>query len=144
MSIRSVLHLLLHGAVPAAIAWFLFRERFRQAFLWMMGTMVVDLDHLLAIPIYDPNRCSIGLHPLHRWPMIALYLLLAVVPWLFETSHPGRTAADPARTTTEEVDRVPSAVPDASRFSIIGWIGLGLTIHMVLDGIDCLMMGAAL
>ena len=40
--------------------------------------MLVDLDHLLADPIYDPNRCSIGFHPLHTYPAIAAYVVLLV------------------------------------------------------------------
>jgi len=40
--------------------------------------MVVDLDHLLASPIYDPNRCSIGFHPLHQPELVLLYLLLCI------------------------------------------------------------------
>lgn len=39
----------------------------------MLATMAVDLDHLLATPIYDPGRCSIGFHPLHQAPAIAAY-----------------------------------------------------------------------
>ena len=42
--------------------------------------MLVDLDHLLADPIYDPKRCSIGFHPLHTLYPIALYGLLCLVP----------------------------------------------------------------
>ncbi|WP_253311312.1 DUF6122 family protein [Chryseobacterium sp. HSC-36S06] len=38
--------------------------------------MAVDADHLLATPIFDPNRCSIGFHYLHSYPAIAGYLLL--------------------------------------------------------------------
>lgn len=38
--------------------------------------MIVDVDHLLATPIYAPNRCSIGFHPLHTIPAILLYVLL--------------------------------------------------------------------
>jgi hypothetical protein len=34
---------------------------------------LVDVDHLLAKPIYDPNRCSIGTHPLHTLPAISIY-----------------------------------------------------------------------
>ena len=44
--------------------------------------MVVDLDHLLASPVYDPNRCSIGFHPLHAYIAIAVYALMAAVPKL--------------------------------------------------------------
>jgi hypothetical protein len=70
----------------------------------MVSTMVVDLDHLLVTPVFDPNRCSIGFHPLHTWPAIAVYLVLTLFP--------------------------------KTRL-----VGLGLMIHMVLDGIDCLWMG---
>jgi hypothetical protein len=42
--------------------------------------MAVDLDHLLASPIYDSNRCSIDFHPLHSYPAILLYLILTAFP----------------------------------------------------------------
>lgn len=45
----------------------------------MLATMVVDADHLLANPIYDPNRCGIGFHPLHTAPAIAVYGVTAIV-----------------------------------------------------------------
>ena len=45
----------------------------------MIAAMFVDLDHLLADPIYDPNRCSIGFHPLHTAPAIAVYAVLATL-----------------------------------------------------------------
>lgn len=80
MSIAAILHLVLHGAVPGAVAWTLFRARWRLAWLIMLATMAVDLDHLLADPIYDPNRCSIGFHPLHRAPAIAAYALMLLPP----------------------------------------------------------------
>lgn len=41
-----------------------------------MSTMLVDLDHLLANPLYDPNRCSIGFHPLHQFIPIGIYGLM--------------------------------------------------------------------
>jgi hypothetical protein len=78
MSLRSVVHLLLHFAVPVGIALLFFRSRWRMAALVMIATMLVDLDHLLANPLYDPNRCSIGFHPLHTWPAVAIYLILAL------------------------------------------------------------------
>ena len=46
----------------------------------MVATMIVDVDHLLANPIYDPDRCSIGFHPLHTAPAVAVYVLLAAWP----------------------------------------------------------------
>lgn len=46
----------------------------------MVATLVVDLDHLLATPIYDPARCSIGFHPFHKVWFIALYVALCFFP----------------------------------------------------------------
>lgn len=43
------------------------------------GTLI-DLDHLLADPIFDPNRCSIGFHLLHGLEAGLVYLLLLAVP----------------------------------------------------------------
>lgn len=81
MSVSSVLHLILHAAVPAVVAYAFFRANWLRAFLIMMATMAVDIDHLLADPIYDPNRCSIGFHPLHTWPAIAVYAALTLPRW---------------------------------------------------------------
>lgn len=35
--------------------------------------MLIDLDHLLATPIFDKNRCSINFHPLHTYVALAIY-----------------------------------------------------------------------
>ena len=40
--------------------------------------MIIDVDHLLADPIYDPNRCGLGFHPLHSFPAIGVYGLLLI------------------------------------------------------------------
>lgn len=77
MTLAALLHLLLHALVPLAVAWRFFRARWRRAWLIMLATMAVDLDHLLARPIYQPDRCSIGFHPLHTTPAIAAYGALA-------------------------------------------------------------------
>ena len=42
--------------------------------------MFVDVDHLLTTPIFDPDRCGIGLHILHSEFAIALYFVLLLVP----------------------------------------------------------------
>ncbi|MDA8621658.1 DUF6122 family protein [Psychrosphaera sp.] len=73
-------HLFLHVLVPAVIALSFFKSKWRLAFVVMMLTMVIDIDHLLATPIYDPLRCSMGFHPLHTWPFVILYGALAVFP----------------------------------------------------------------
>ncbi len=46
----------------------------------MIATMLVDLDHLLANPIFDSSRCSIGFHPLHSYYAIGGYFLLLFIP----------------------------------------------------------------
>jgi hypothetical protein len=56
-----------------------FRKNWLKAWLIMLATILVDLDHLLASPVYDPARCSIGFHPLHQWPAIGVYSLLVFV-----------------------------------------------------------------
>ncbi len=66
--------------------------------------MLVDFDHLLADPIYDPLRCGIEYHPLHQFIPIGFYGLMTLY--------------------------------NKSRI-----IGLGLTIHMLLDLGDCVSMG---
>ncbi len=78
MTVRSVVHLMLHALVPLIVALIFFRGEWKKAWLIMLATMLVDLDHLLADPIYDPDRCSIGYHPLHTYPAIAVYLLLTI------------------------------------------------------------------
>jgi len=71
-----MLHLLLHFLVPAVIAGLFFRPEWQKALLILIGTMLVDLDHLLANPIYDAERCSIAFHPLHSFWAIGFYALL--------------------------------------------------------------------
>ena len=77
---HPALHIGLHLLIPGLIAVFFFKNRWQQAWLVMVLTMVVDLDHLLASPVYDPNRCSINFHPLHSYPAIILYVVLAAFP----------------------------------------------------------------
>ena len=101
--IRPITHLILHFIVPGIAARWGFKGQWKKAWAIMLATMIVDLDHLLASPIFDPNRCSIGFHPLHSYPAILCYLAMALIP--------------------------------KSRI-----IGVGLLIHMALDGIDCLWM----
>jgi hypothetical protein len=40
--------------------------------------MLVDLDHLLATPIFQAERCSIGFHILHSEYIVPLYFLGAI------------------------------------------------------------------
>ena len=111
-------HIMLHLLAPLMVALTLYGRRWRYATLVMIATMLVDLDHLLANPIYDPERCSIGYHPLHTMPAILIYAGLLVVP-LAWTGNPRRSGV-------------------RTRPLILHLIGLGLVIHMALDWLDCL------
>ncbi|MEM8497455.1 MAG: DUF6122 family protein [Pseudomonadota bacterium] len=93
-------HMVLHFVVPAIVAVVFFRKNWKPAYLIMIATMLVDVDHLLANPIYDPQRCSIGFHPLHKLWFVIFYVVLCFL----------------AKTRL---------------------LGLGLSIHMALDAIDC-------
>lgn len=74
---RSEIHLLLHLLIPALVAWFFFPKARFKSFVILMLTMLIDLDHLLADPIYDPNRCSIGFHPLHS--IVAIFAYFSIL-----------------------------------------------------------------
>ncbi len=76
----TILHVILHFLVPLAVAKTVWRKKWIRPFLIMATTIVVDLDHLLADPIFDPNRCSINVHPLHSWPAIIVYLVCLLSP----------------------------------------------------------------
>lgn len=102
---QIIFHIALHFIVPAIVALVFFRPQWQKAYFIMIATMLVDIDHLLATPIYNPGRCSIGFHPLHTIIPIVIYALMCLVP-----KRPVRL------------------------------IGIGLIIHMLLDGIDCLSM----
>ncbi|MFC5535049.1 DUF6122 family protein [Rhodocytophaga aerolata] len=77
-----MIHLVLHLLMPGLIAWIFFRHQWIRAWLIMGATMIVDVDHLLATPVFDPNRCSIGFHPLHSYIAIFIYALMVLLPKL--------------------------------------------------------------
>ncbi len=100
---QGLIHYGLHFGLPLLIAVVFFRPVFIKAYGIMLLGLLIDLDHLLATPIFDPNRCSINFHPLHSYWAIGVYLLLCF--------------------------------PKKTR-----WLGLGLSIHIIADISDCLLM----
>ena len=114
-----MLHLLLHLLVPVAAALAFYRPDWRRAALIMVATMIVDADHLLADPVYDPARCSIGFHPLHGTAAIVVYAGLFAAPLVLRWRSADRRWSEGAR--------------------VAHLIGLGLLIHMALDAIDCVV-----
>ncbi|MEM6782283.1 MAG: DUF6122 family protein [Bacteroidota bacterium] len=112
-----MLHITSHFIGPLLVALVLFGPRWRAPYVLLIATMAVDADHLLADPIYDPARCSIGYHPLHTPSAIVAYVVLAVVGLLMTR-----------QATSVRMER-------AGRWG--GLVGLGLLIHMALDAADC-------
>ncbi|NND62234.1 MAG: hypothetical protein HKN48_03465 [Flavobacteriaceae bacterium] len=73
---QFLVHYALHLILPGIVAYTFFRNHWKKAYLIMLATMLVDLDHLLASPIFDASRCSINFHPLHSYLAIVLYAIL--------------------------------------------------------------------
>ncbi len=72
---QTVVHYSGHLLVPFLVALIFFRKDWEKAGLVMLLAIFIDLDHLLASPIFDPERCSINFHPLHTYWAIAIYFL---------------------------------------------------------------------
>ena len=83
--IRTLLHYSLHFLAPILLGYIFWRKNWKLASILMISTMVIDADHLLATPIFDPNRCSVGFHPLHTvWAAIVYVVLLFIPSWKFK------------------------------------------------------------
>ncbi|MBU3822632.1 hypothetical protein KO566_11200 [Flavobacteriaceae bacterium XHP0103] len=76
--LQPIAHYGIHLLAPLFVALVFYKNKWQQAFLIMLAGMLIDLDHLLATPIFDPNRCSIGFHPLHSSFAITFYLFLLI------------------------------------------------------------------
>jgi len=78
MSMQVFVHYFLHFGFPLLIAFICFRKDWKKVYLIFVATMLVDLDHLFADPIFQANRCSINFHPLHTY-----YAMVGYVGMLF-------------------------------------------------------------
>ena len=76
--LQSLAHYGCHSLIPLAVALLFYKSNWKFAFLIMILGMLIDLDHLLATPIFDSNRSSINFHPLHSYYAIAAYVLLLI------------------------------------------------------------------
>ena len=72
--LQYIVHYSFHFLVPGLISYIVFKEYWIRAWLIMVATMAIDIDHLLAQPFYDPNRCSVNFHPLHTYWALAVYV----------------------------------------------------------------------
>ena|SRR6218665_2374659 len=74
--LQPVVHYSLHFIFPLLVAWLFYKKHLWQTYCIFLLTMLIDLDHLLATPIFDSCRCSINFHPLHSFWAIGLYIIL--------------------------------------------------------------------
>ncbi|WP_425629301.1 DUF6122 family protein [Cellulophaga lytica] len=72
--LRFCLHYGIHFLVPIAIGYFFYKEQRLRAIIILLAAILIDLDHLLATPIFEANRCSINFHPLHTYRAMAVYI----------------------------------------------------------------------
>ena len=101
LHMQTLTHYFFHFVFPLGIAYLFYKKRLGKVYLLFLLAMLIDLDHLLATPIFQPCRCSIGFHPLHSYIACAVYTLMLL--------H--------------------------SKTRIIA---IGLLLHMITDGIDCI------
>ncbi|TCK66704.1 hypothetical protein DFQ05_1978 [Winogradskyella wandonensis] len=77
--LQSITHYGIHFLGPLIVALLFFKNQWKTAFIIMVLGILIDVDHLLATPIFDANRCSINYHVLHTFYAIAIYSLLALL-----------------------------------------------------------------
>jgi len=75
---KDIIHYGIHFIVPVIVALLFFKKQWKYALGIMLLAMLIDLDHLLATPIFAPNRCSINFHPLHSYYAIIVYIALLI------------------------------------------------------------------
>lgn len=73
---QTVIHYFLHFIAPFVIAFLFFRSDWKKVYLILLATMIIDIDHLLASPVFQADRCSIGFHPLHSYYIMPIYVAL--------------------------------------------------------------------
>lgn len=76
--LKNLVHYGLHFLFPIVIAYIFYRSHWKKASLILLFTMLVDIDHVFATPIFDPSRNSIGFHYLHTLPAIAVYAVVFI------------------------------------------------------------------
>ncbi len=76
--IQHFVHYGIHILGPLLVAVIFFKQKWKIAFGIMLLGLLIDLDHLLATPIFETGRCSINFHPLHSYYALAVYLLMTL------------------------------------------------------------------
>lgn len=76
--LQNTIHYSIHFGFPLVIAFIFYKNNWKQAYFIMLLGLLIDLDHLLANPIFDAHRCSVNFHPLHSYYAIGLYIILCI------------------------------------------------------------------
>jgi len=77
--LQPFVHYGIHFIGPLLVALIFFKKQWKSAYFIMLLGMLIDVDHLMANPIFDANRCSINYHILHSYYAIVTYLILALL-----------------------------------------------------------------
>lgn len=78
--LRWSIHYGIHFLVPIIVGLLFYKDYRGKAVLILLAGIVIDIDHLWADPLFDPDRCSINFHPLHTYWAIGLYFLMLIPP----------------------------------------------------------------
>lgn len=76
---RFLVHYGIHFLVPFMVALLFYKNQWFKITLILLAGILIDVDHIFANPIFDPNRCSIGFHPLHSYVAITGYVMLLFI-----------------------------------------------------------------
>jgi len=73
------LHYFLHFVAILVLAYLYKPESWKYNYFILLATMFVDVDHLWASPVFDPDRCSISYHTFHSPFFISMYFTTLLV-----------------------------------------------------------------
>ena len=80
ISLQPILHYGFHILLPLFAVMLLYKNAPAKYYLFVSLNMLVDLDHLFSVPVFDPERCSIGSHLLHSPLAISIYFIMLIFP----------------------------------------------------------------
>lgn len=71
--LRFIIHYGLHFVAPILIAKLYDPRKWKDIYKIFLLSMLVDLDHLLSTPLFDPHRLSVGYHYFHSFAALGVY-----------------------------------------------------------------------
>jgi hypothetical protein len=74
--LQIFIHYGFHFLVPLLFAFLLNKKHYKKTYLILLCTMLIDIDHILASPVFLANRCSIGYHFFHTVYFFPIYIAL--------------------------------------------------------------------